>query len=90
MTSSKDLDSRADVLAVLRAAGFDSAKVDADVARHEKEYAGVLARDAHEATGLGLPGTPGLIVGNQLVLGAVDYRGLKRLIARARQQAAHS
>jgi protein-disulfide isomerase len=90
MTSSKDLDSRADVLAVLRAAGFDTAKIDADVARHEKEYSGVLAQDAREATALGLRGTPGLIVGNQLVLGGVDYRGLQRLIARARRQVARS
>jgi protein-disulfide isomerase len=90
MTSSRDLDSRADVLAVLRAAGFDTAKIGADVARHEKEYSGVLARDAREATALGLRGTPGLIVGDQLVLGAVDYRGVRRLIARARQRAARS
>jgi protein-disulfide isomerase len=84
ITSSKDLDARADVLAVLKAAGFDTAKIDADVARHEKEYSAVLTRDAREATGLGLRGTPGLIVGNQLVLGGVTYRGLQRLIARER------
>jgi protein-disulfide isomerase len=90
MTSSRDLDSRADVLAVLRAAGFNTANIDADVARHEKEYSGVLAGDAHEATALGLRGTPGLIVGNQLVLGAVDYRRLQRLVARARRQTARS
>jgi protein-disulfide isomerase len=85
MTSTRDLDSRADVLAVLKAAGFDTAKIDADVAQHEKEYAGVLARNARAATGLGLQGTPGLIVGNRLVLGGVDYQGLERLVARVRR-----
>ena len=90
MSSSKDLDTRADVLAVLKAAGFDTAQIDADVRRHEKEYAEVLARNAREASGLGLRGTPGLIVGDRLVLGGADYDGLKRLIARVRrQQAAH-
>jgi protein-disulfide isomerase len=84
MTSSKDLDTRADVLAVLNAAGFDTAKIAADVAQHEKEYAGALHRNAREAAALGFRGTPGLIVGNQLVLGGVDYLGLQRLIARVR------
>jgi protein-disulfide isomerase len=84
MSSPKDLDTRADVLAVLQAAGFDSATISADVARHEKEYADVLARNRREASELGLRGTPGLIVGNQLVLGAVNYARLQRLLAAAR------
>jgi protein-disulfide isomerase len=84
MTSSKDLDTRAEVLAVLETAGFDPTKIDADVTRHEKEYADTLARNAREAAGLGLQGTPGLIVGNQLVLSGVTYRTLQRLVARAR------
>jgi protein-disulfide isomerase len=86
ITSSKDLNTRADVLAVLKAAGFDTAKIDADVERHEKEYARVLARDAGEATSLGLRGTPGLIIGNQLVLGPVTYRRLQQLVARERRR----
>jgi protein-disulfide isomerase len=86
ITSSKDLNSKADVLAVLKAAGFDTAKINADVAGHEKEYSGVLARDAREAASLGLQGTPGLIVGNQLVLGPVTYRRLERLVAAARER----
>jgi protein-disulfide isomerase len=84
MTSAKDLDNPADVRSVLHAAGFDTAKIDVDVARHEKEYAGVLARNRREASELGLRGTPGLIVGDQLVLGPVDYQRLQRLLARAR------
>jgi protein-disulfide isomerase len=86
MTSASDLDNSADVRSVLEAAGFDTAKIDADVARHEKEYAEVLARNRREASELGLRGTPGLIVGNQLVLGPVDYQRLQRLLAQARHR----
>lgn len=32
---------------------------------------------------LGISGTPGFIVGNELVPGALDLNGLKELIARA-------
>jgi hypothetical protein len=35
------------------------------------------------AEGLGLAGTPGFIVGTELVPGALDVKGLKDLIARA-------
>jgi protein-disulfide isomerase len=81
ITSGKDLDSKEDVRAVLRAAGFDLQKIDADIALHEKEYSEVLARNKHEAAVLGFRGTPGLIVGNQIVLGSVDYGQLQRRIA---------
>jgi protein-disulfide isomerase len=86
ITSSTGLDQRADVLSVLHAAGFDTAKIGSEVARHEKEYADVLARNRREASELGLRGTPGLIVGNQLVLGPVDYPRLQRLLAEVRQR----
>jgi len=82
--SRKDLDSREDVQAVLRAAGFDVRKLDADIQLHAKEYSDVLARNRRETAALGLQGTPGLIVGNQLALGGIDYPGLERLVAQAR------
>jgi protein-disulfide isomerase len=82
--SRMDLDSRADVQMVLRAAGFDVQKLDADIQAHAKEYSDVLARNRRETTALGLQGTPGLIVGNELVLGGIDYAGLERLVAQAR------
>lgn len=80
ITSRQDLDSREDVRAVLRAAGFDVKELDADIALHEKEYGDVLSRNQREATALGLRGTPGLIVGNQLVPGAIDYAQLEHLV----------
>ena len=84
ISSRKDLDSKEDVQAVLRAAGFDMRKLDADIQSHGKEYSEVLARNRRETAALGLQGTPGLIVGNQLVLGGIDYSGLERLVAQAR------
>jgi protein-disulfide isomerase len=84
MASSKDLDSEANVLSVLQAAGFDVAKIKSDVAHHEKEYGDALARIRREAKELGLRGTPGIIVGNQLLVGGADYRRLEQLIAVSR------
>lgn len=81
ITSPQDLDARADVQAVLRTAGFDMSKLDADIALHQKEYSEVLSRNQRESRALGLRGTPGLIVGNQLVLGAIDYAQLEQLVS---------
>ena len=44
-----------------------------------------ISRYEHETDMLGLKGTPGLIVGNQAVLGSVDYPALVRLVAQARK-----
>lgn len=85
ISSSGDLDSQADVLAVLKAAGFDATKINSDVVTHQKEYADDIARIRREAGSLGLHGTPGLIVGDQLVLGGkTDYARLQRLVAGVR------
>jgi protein-disulfide isomerase len=87
--TAKDLDSREDVQQVLRDAGFDLHRLDADIAVHEAEYAAVLARNKREAAELGLRGTPGLIVGNQLAPGGMDAAQLKSLVQRARQGSLH-
>jgi protein-disulfide isomerase len=86
IASRQDLDSKDDVRAVLRAAGFDIQKLDADITLHEKEYADVLSRNQREAKALGLRGTPGLIVGNQLVPGALDYPQLEQRVTQASAQ----
>ena len=85
ITSKRNLHSRADVLSVLGAAGLDIAEIQKDVAQHEKEYADILAHSRQEAQSLGLRGTPGIIVGNELVLGGADYRQLQDIIAGVRQ-----
>jgi len=84
ITSKQDLDSKDDVQKVLRDAGFDVKKLDADIALHQKEYSAALTRNTEETTALGLRGTPGLIVGDVLVPGALDYSQLARLVAQVR------
>ena len=82
--SSQDLDTREDVQKVLRHAGFDLNRIDADISLHQKEYSATLTRNLREAAALGLRGTPGLIIGNQLVPGGLDYPQLARLVREAR------
>jgi protein-disulfide isomerase len=83
--SRRNLDSQEAVQEVMREAGFDLKKIDADVALHEREYSAVLARNQNETAALGLRGTPGLIVGDQLVPGGLDYPQLERLVSQLRQ-----
>lgn len=88
--SKEDLDSKEDVRKVLSAVGFDMKAIDADIARHSKEYQAVLARNQKEAGALGMRGTPGVIVGNQIVQGGgLDYAHLTRYVAQQRQGGSH-
>jgi protein-disulfide isomerase len=86
IASSEDLDSKEVVQQVLRHAGFDIRKLDADIAAHEKEYSAALTRNNEEASSLGLRGTPGLIVGDRLVAGGLDFRQLTAQVAAARSR----
>jgi len=83
--SRRDLDSKQHVQQVLRDAGVDVQRIEADIVLHQADYAAVLARNEREAAQLGLRGTPGLIVGHQRVPGGLDSAQLERLVARARQ-----
>jgi protein-disulfide isomerase len=83
--SKQDLDKKEDVQSVMRAAGFDMAKIDADIARHQKEYSATIDRYEHETEALGLRGTPGVVIGGQVVLGSIDYARLVSLVAQARK-----
>jgi protein-disulfide isomerase len=84
--SKQDLDTKEDVRQVMRAAGFDMRKIDADIALHDKEYSATLARNAREAKSLELQGTPGLIVGNRRVVGDLDSTQLEHVVAALRMQ----
>lgn len=88
--SKEDLDSKDDVRKVLSAAGFDLKAIDADIAHHEKEYRAVLRRNQRETAALGMQGTPGVIVGNQIVEGGgLDSVHLSRLVAQQRKATTH-
>lgn len=69
------------ILAIAREVGLDTKKLDADMAN--PEWQTVIDRNRTLARDLGISGTPGFIVGTELVPGALDVKGLKDLIARA-------
>jgi len=70
----------------LQIAGIDIDRLKKDRTAHAAEIAALLARNDEEAGALTLKGTPGLIVGRQLVPGIVDLPALKELIATSRRE----
>ncbi len=61
--------------------GLDTTKLEADI--RNPEWQKVIDTNRALARTLGISGTPGFIVGTELVPGALDLNGLKELIARA-------
>jgi protein-disulfide isomerase len=61
--------------------GLDTKRLEADMAN--PKWQAVIAKNRALAHELGISGTPGFIVGNELVAGWLDLKGLKELIARA-------
>lgn len=61
--------------------GLDAKRLEADMAN--PKWQTVIQKNRALAHELGLSGTPGFIVGNELVPGWLDLNGLKELIARA-------
>jgi len=70
--------------AALSTVGVNLAMLNKDRARHAADIDSLLARNDEEAHALNLRGTPGIIVGRQLLPGIVDLHGLKQLVADAR------
>jgi len=70
---------------ILQGAGIDMAALKAARAQHAKEIAALLARNDREANLLTLQGTPGIVVGRQLVAGIADLSSLKQLVANSRR-----
>ena len=63
--------------------GLDAKRLEADMAN--PGWQAVIDKNRALAQELGITGTPGFIVGNELVPGWLDLNGLKALIARAGQ-----
>lgn len=74
----------AQVGAALSRVGVDLARLTKDRAKHSSEIDGLIERNDEEAHALNLRGTPGIVVGRQLLPGIVDLDGLQRLVANAR------
>ena len=70
------------ILSIAGEVGLDAARLEIDMAH--PEWQTVIDRNRALARDLGINGTPGFIVGTELVPGALDVNGLKELIARAR------
>lgn len=70
--------------AILAKAGLDMDALKKDRAGHAKEIAALLARNDAEAHALSLEGTPGFVVGSQVVPGVVSLSFLKKLVANSR------
>jgi protein-disulfide isomerase len=70
---------------ILQHAGVNMDALKKDRVTHAKEIAALLERNDEEAHALTLEGTPGLVVGRQLVPGIADLSVLKQLVANSRQ-----
>jgi len=75
----------AQVDATLLRAGVNLDTLNKDRTGHAHEIAALLARNDQEAHALTLKGTPGIVVGRQLVFGIVDLGQLQQLVANSRQ-----
>jgi protein-disulfide isomerase len=70
---------------ILQHAGVNMEALKKDRVGHAKEIAALLERNDAEAQALGLKGTPGIVVGRQLVAGIADLGTLKTLVANSRR-----
>ena len=70
---------------ILQHAGVNMEALKKDRVGHAKEIAALLERNDAEAQALGLKGTPGIVVGRQLVAGIADLSTLKKLVANSRR-----
>ncbi len=80
-----DLDETSQVDSVLKAAGIDLTQLTRDRSAHAAEITAILARNSKEAASLGFRGTPGFVVGRQLVPLALTLQSLQQLTQSARQ-----
>ncbi len=68
---------------IAKAAGIDVARAKRDMNAPEIDQ--VLGANMSLAQALGISGTPGFVVGNHLVPGAIDYESLKELVGQVRR-----
>lgn len=72
---------RDEILKIAVTVGLDAKRLETDMAN--PKWQAVIAKNRILARELGISGTPGFIVGNELVPGWLDLNGLKELISRA-------
>lgn len=69
------------ILTTAREVGLDTKRLERDM--ENPEWQKVIETNRTLARSLGITGTPGFIVGTELVPGALDLNGLKELVVRA-------
>lgn len=72
------------VLEAARQAGTDMARLEQDMRTRAGELDDTLGTAAMQADGLGLQGTPGFVIGNYLIPGALDEESLAHVVTEAR------
>ena len=77
--------SKTDILALAKSLGIDSAKVDQLMTSKASEYQKEMDTDKAEGSAFGINGTPGTIIGKQLISGAQPYSAVKQLVDLALQ-----
>jgi protein-disulfide isomerase len=85
LISGPRLASNEQVDAILQSAGVNLDRLKNDRTVHAKEIAALLARNDEEAHALTLKGTPGIVVGRQLLPGITDLSNLQQQVANARK-----
>jgi protein-disulfide isomerase len=85
LISGPRLAQNAQVDAILLSVGVNIDTLNKDRAAHAQDIAALLTRNDQEAHALTLQGTPGIVVGRQLVFGIVDQAELQHLVAMSRQ-----
>lgn len=76
---------KADVLALTKSIGIDSVKVEQLMTSKATEYQKAMDADKAEGGAFGINGTPGSIIGKNLISGAQPYAAVKQLIDLALQ-----
>jgi protein-disulfide isomerase len=74
------------VESILRGAGIDVELLKKDLTSHSQAITALLARHDAEAHALELDGTPGILVGRQLMPGGADLSFFVKLIAEVRRE----
>jgi protein-disulfide isomerase len=82
--SANDLDNNAQVDAILKSVGVDLTQLARDRTAHAADITAILSRDAQEAAALGFKGTPGIVVGRQLLPRSLTVKELQQLTQDAR------
>lgn len=76
---------KTDILALTKSLGIDSAKVEQLMTSKATEYQKAMDADKAEGGAFGINGTPGSIIGKNLISGAQPYSAVKQLIDLALQ-----